>query len=189
MKRNRLIATMVIMMGLALCVQTGCSSTPSKGGDTPSQQVNENVQIANPWRDITEAEAMKLFPGSFRVPSGAENVMWSVMETWSETLVQLSFDLNGESFTAREQVTKDKNADISGMYYDWTQKDEITLKNWADGKMKGTYYRFVGDDEWADLCTWYDAEKGISYSVSVTSKDLDGFDLQAIAEALGASEK
>ena len=75
------------------------------------------------------------------------------------------------------------------MYYDWTQKDEITLKNWADGKMKGTYYRFVGDDEWADLCTWYDAEKGISYSVSVTSKDLDGFDLQAIAEALGASEK
>ena len=72
------------------------------------------------------------------------------------------------------------------MYYEWTQQDDVTLANWADGQMKGKYYRYIGKDEWADLCTWYDEETGISYSVSVSSKDLDGFDLQAIAEALYA---
>ena len=55
--------------------------------------------------------------------------------------------------------------------------------------MKGTYYRFVGEEEWADLCTWYDEENGASYSISVTSKDLDGFDLQAIAEMLSPAVK
>ena len=108
------------------------------------------------------------------------------METDSHALVQLSFDLNGDSFTARAQVTGDRTADISGMYYEWTQQDDVTLANWADGQMKGKYYRYISKDEWADLCTWYDEETGISYSVSVSSKDLDGFDLQAIAEALYA---
>ena len=69
------------------------------------------------------------------------------METDSHTLVQLSFDLNGDSFTARAQVTGDRTADISGMYYEWTQQDDVTLANWADGQMKGKYYRYIGKDE------------------------------------------
>ena len=68
------------------------------------------------------------------------------------------------------------------MYYDWTQKTDGTLKNWSDAVCH--CFRWVGDEAYADLCTWYDAESGTSYSVSVTAKDLDGFDLQAIAEAL-----
>ena len=36
----------------------------------------------------------------------------------------------------------------------------------------------------ADLCTWYDIEIGISYSLSTTAKDLDGFDIQGIVEAM-----
>ncbi len=35
-----------------------------------------------------------------------------------------------------------------------------------------------------DLLTWYDYEIGIAYSVSVEADDLDGFDLEAIAEQM-----
>ena len=185
MKSRKILATIAIMTALVIGAQVGCAGKTSQSNDTPG---NGNVQIANPWRNVTEAEARKMFPRSFSVPAGAENVSWSVMESDSETLLQLSFDLYGENFTAREQVTNDKSADISGMHYDWTQKTDITLANWTDGKRKGTYYRFVGEKEWADLCTWYDEANGISYSLSVTSKDLDGFDLQAIAEMLAPAE-
>ncbi len=185
MRRKQIIAVLAILLGLAVCVQSGCAVNQSQRNDTQSGQ---NVQIANPWRDVTEDEAKALCPHSFGVPAGAENVVWRAMNASADdfpgALVQLSFDLNGDSFTAREQVTGDKAADISGMYYEWTQQDDITLANWGDGQMKGQYYRYIGEEEWADLCTWYDEEAGISYSVSVLSKDLDGFDLQAIAEAL-----
>lgn len=189
MRGKKAIGVLAILVGLAVCTQSGCAVNHSQSDDMQSGQ---NVQIANPWRDITEAEAKELCPHSFGVPAGAENVVWSAMDADSDgvpgALVQLSFDLNGDSFTAREQVTGDKEADISGMYYEWTQQDDITLVNGADSQMKGKYYRYIGEDEWADLCTWYDKEAGISYSVSVSSKDLDGFDLQAIAEALYVPE-
>jgi hypothetical protein len=45
-------------------------------------------------------------------------------------------------------------------------------------------FRYVGADEYADLCTWFLADPGVSCSVSVRAEDLDGFDLLAVAEAL-----
>ena len=185
MKRRKAITVIAIMTALVIGTQVGCAGKTSKSNDAGAG----NVQIANPWRDVTEAEAGKMFPHTFGVPAGAENVSWSVMESDAETLVQLSFDMYGDTFTAREQVTRDKGADNSGMYYNWTYQSDITLANWGDGQMKGKYYRFVGEEEWADLCTWYDVANGISYSLSVTSKDLDGFDLQAIAEMLAPAAK
>ena len=146
------------------------------------------AQIANPWREITEAEATVFCPKSFRVPEGAQNVRWSVMDSAADpsgvpgALVQLSFDLNSNSFTAREQITGDEEVDQSGMYYECTARLGGTLRNWND--IPCICYRWIGEAGYADLCTWYEAEAGTSYSVSVTAEDLDGFDLQAIAEAL-----
>ena len=151
---------------------------------------SDPVQIANPWRDITEAEAKAICPVSFAVPAGAEDPVWSVMDSAADpsgipgALIQLSFKLYGNIFTAREQVTGDDEADLSGMYYDWTyQMDEI-LKNWADAVCHT--YRWIGEDGYADLCLWHDNGSGISYSLSVTAEDLDGFDLTAVVESLAA---
>lgn len=181
MKNKKAIAAIAIILGLAVCGQCGCSSgSPAKDNTEDSS----NVQIANPWHEITEDEAKQIIPRLFKVPAGAENVEWSVMESDTGSLVQLSFVLNGEVYTARAQVTGDATADISGMHYEWTQSTDITLANWGDGQMKGKYYRYIGEDEWADLCTWYDEQSQVSYSLSVASRNLDGFDLQGIAEAL-----
>ena len=183
-KMKKIIPFVILAMLLVLtaCGQTSPAAEPSQSG--------EAVGIANPWREITEAEAKELCPKSFSVPEGAENAAWSVLDSAADpsgtpgALVQLSFDLYGMSFTAREQITGDEALDQSGMYYDWTYHLEESLKNWADGNMACQTYRFIGDEGYADLCTWYDAEVGVSYSLSVTAKDLDGFDLLAVAEAL-----
>ena len=140
-------------------------------------------QLANPWREITEAEAKERCPESFAVPEGASDVHWRAMDSAEPgALVQLDFDLYGMSFTAREQVTGDPEADISGMYYDWTVQLDETLRNWNDTPCRS--FRWIGEEGYADLCAWYDADSGTSYTVNVTSDDLDGFDLLAIAEAL-----
>ena len=177
MKRTTTAALMIIMVfGLAACGQ------PKTASEAPLN--SEPVQIANPWHDITEAEAKAICPKSFIVPEGAENAVWSVMDQpgTQSALVQLSFDLYGMDLTAREQVTGNEADDISGMYYEWTAQTDEPLKNWPDAICHS--YRWIGEDGYADLCTWYDAAAGISYSLSVTAEDLDGFDLTAVVESI-----
>ena len=164
---------LVLMALILLLALTACGGEQQEG-------------MPNPWHDISETEVADLCPASFVVPEGAENASWSVMEAEDAApLVQLTFDLNGNSFTAREQVTEDAAADISGMYYEWTAESEDALQN---SGLPCRSYRHVGDDGYADLCAWYDEASGVAYSLSVTAEDLDGFDLLAVAEALSPAK-
>ena len=151
---------------------------------------SETIGMANPWRVISEEEVQNFFSQPFAVPEGAENVEWSVMESADPNpLLQLSFDLDGQHYTCRMQATDDAEADISGMNYIWADETENSLKNWSEGKLTAKCFRFVGGNEYdAELCTWFDAETGISYAVGVTAEDLDGFDLLAIAEQMCPQE-
>ena len=190
MKSKIVIVALALMLILTACGQSGKTAEAPQSSEAP--QSGGSVQIANPWRDVTEDEAKTLCPRSFGVPEGAENATWHVLDSVADAsgvpgpLVQLSFERDGLDFTAREQVTGDEEIDNAGMYYDWTVQDESTLAGWGDGNMPCRLYRFVGEDEYADLCTWYDVEIGISYSLSVAAADLDGFDIRAVAEALYA---
>ena len=193
-----------MVMSLAACGGKDSGNAPASGSaaagteaaagaetkaETAAGAEKPGMGLANPWREITYEEANKTVAKLFKIPDGATNTKWSMMDAADPSavpgpVVQLDFDLDGLSFTAREQVTGDNPADISGMYYDWTVTDEGTLSNWAGGEMKAKFYRYVGDNEYADLCTWYDVEYGASYSLGTVAKDLDGFDIQAVAEAM-----
>lgn len=185
-----LLLAACMVFTLAACREK--KAGPASGEQSPQEdRSDENepaAQIVNPWRDVTEEEAKALCPQSFAVPDGAENAQWSVLESAADpsggrgALVQLSFELGGNCFTAREQVTGDPEEDISGMYYDWTVERDAALQNWPDAACRAS--RWVGENEYADLCAWYDAGTGVSYTLGVTAEDLDGFDLLAIAEAL-----
>ena len=138
---------------------SGTAETAAAGtSDTAGASAGD--WIANPWRDITENEAGKIYPGTFHVPAGAENVSWTVLDAEADpsgmpgALVQLSFDLDGNNFTAREQRTDSKDVDQSGMYYEWTNREESVLQNGNGGGIPCILYRFIGEDETADLCTW-----------------------------------
>ena len=199
MKKRLLTGIMVGALALQLvaCGNAGTETTPVQtqeaAGETAQETNTEdnstaNAQLANPWKDITEEQAYGMIPNCFSAPEGATNIRWSVMEetgaedTLPGPLVQLDFDLDDMSFTERAQVTGDDYTDISGMYYDWTVTDDVTLANWGGDAMQGKTYRYLGENEMADLITWYDVEIGISYSLSTVAPDLEGFDIQAVAE-------
>ncbi len=177
-KMTAALLALLLLLSLAACgrpiTNDGQPETGEKG--------KENTQIANPWRDVGEEEARALCPVSFTVPQGAENASWSVMESsdGAAPLVQLVFDLDGLRLTVRAQRTGDRNADISGLYYDWTQQMDSTLRESVPCRL----YRCAGEEETVDLCAWYDEAGGAACCVSTAAKDLDGFDLGAIAEAL-----
>ena len=203
--KNRILTASVMTMALMLTGCTGAgkaADVPVIGQETEDQAIEiaepeddgNNMTIGNPWRDITEEEARSNSVRLFKVPEGATNVCWRIMDSAADEssnkgpLIELDFDIPDEygtlSFSARYQYGADENEDISGMYYNWTVTDDITLANWGEGNMKGKAYRSINDDETADLCTWYDIEIGISYSLSTVAEDLDGFDIQAVAEAM-----
>lgn len=169
------------------------SETASENGETSATD-EENVGMANPWRGCTEDEAKSSCPRLFKAPEGSSAVSWSMMGEKSDDpgaqgpLIQLDFSMDDMDFTARAQYGADEYADISGMYYEWTATDDVTLANWGEGHMEGKVSRYVGDDGMVDLCTWYDIEIGIAYSLSVEASDLDGFDIQAVAEQMYCSE-
>ncbi len=159
------------------------------------QPVGGAVGIANPWRPSDEDEAKQLCPRLFKTPDNAKNVNWNVMESSNENegdLVEMTFDLGDDhplSMCARARTGS--MDDISGLYYDWTVCDDCTLANWGGSEMKAKTYRYISDTEAVDLITWYDVEIGIAYSLSTcadSEDDIDGFDIQAVAESMFCEE-
>ena len=194
----------IVVAGVMTVALTACGTSQPAQEETPAQETQaetseaqeaQETQVANPWRECTEEEASAAVPNCFSAPEGATNVKWSIMENNLEEyalspMVQMQFDLDGMSFTAREQgTTGEEYTDISGMYYDWALTDDATLANWADGNMPAKVSVYVGDSESVQKCEWFDIETGYSYFVGVTAKDLDGFDIQAIAEQMYAPDK
>ena len=191
--------TLAMAMSMVACgsgtAEAPATETSEKAETTTevasSESSKEEVGIANPWRECTEDEAYAVAPNLFSAPEGATNIVWRMMETeakeneYTWPLVELDFDLDGNSFVAREQlIASDEPTDISGLYYNWTVENDITLANWGGGNMTGKAYRYIGDGKYVDLITWFDIETGADYSLSVEAADLDGFDLQAVAEAM-----
>jgi hypothetical protein len=93
----------------------------------------------------------------------------------------MTFDLDGMSFTAREQVTGDNAEDISGMYYDWTAKLDDCKVGYCDAQSM-SYISETEDDVMAVL--WFDAAPGLMYSLSAVGADLNGLDPLAVAEQI-----
>ena len=145
------------------------------------------IGMPNPWKEVTLEEAQEAVSPLFAIPEGAENVEITMMEDpeAKSPLVQANFTLDGREFIARAQNnTEEKYIDGIGLYYDWTVQEERELKDWAEDTIPVKFSRYLGEDETVDLCTWYDEAAGCGYSLTVTDKDLDGFDLQAIVEAM-----
>lgn len=202
MKKETLRRTfMAIATGVMLTMTaTGCGEAkkPAEGpAENPAQaetgeedQAMENVSVANPRVEITGDEARTLCTRLFKAPDGASDIKWIKLEgseadsSINLPLVELDFKLDGMDFCARAQTGAKEDADISGMHYEWTAEEDVTLANWGMGNMQGRTHRASDSQGYADLITWYDIEIGIAYSLSVTAPDLDGFDIQAVAEQM-----
>ena len=173
------------------------SSEEAQAAEEESESEEEGVRgVAGAWVDITEDEARQLVTRLFKAPEGAEVLGWMKCEELGDPdtnlspVVELTFSMDGNIFSARAQQGAPEDAEISGAgITEWTVgPEDVTLANWGGGNMTGKTYRAVTDNGYTDLITWYDIEIGIAYSLTVSAADLDGFDIQAVAEQMYAPE-
>ncbi len=135
--------------------------------------------LANPWEEMTPEQLMENAGVAFKVPEGAENVVYRYMK--SEELAEMQFTLKGIEFCARMQSADLRNGemkDISGMYYEWEKKDDIQVVH-----CPGVVYEAKDSDgTQVKLCLWYDLAPGYMYSLSAVGQDLSSLDMTAMAE-------
>ena len=185
MKNRKKIAKAAAGILTCAILVTGCGAG-NGGQQTEAEKTEAETQtmtLANPWVSCTAEEAAGICDNLFVVPEGASDVNWLKLTTVNpgeKELVQVTFTLDGISYTARAQQGLNGDSDISGYYYEWTSKDEsnFSLYQWD---LPAKEYRFVGEEGSIDLLTWYDADKKIVYALSATGADLEGFDITAIA--------
>lgn len=144
--------------------------------ETSQESEAKTMAIGNPWKDDVSAdEVAGLVNARFIVPDGAENVFYRINE--SDRLAEMNFNLNGMEFSARMKPTESLE-DISGLYYEWADELSGSVAG-ADAKFRSA----VADAETLQNVLWFD-KKGMTYSLFTQDKDLDGFDITAVAEAV-----
>ena len=135
------------------------------------------VFLPNPWEDTTAEDLYAISHLSFGVPEGAENVVYRYLKR--SGLAEMQFYQGDDEYCARIQPVTEPT-DISGMYFDWDNKEEVRI-----GKFTGTIGQAkTGSEDWIELCQWYDDDQGLQYSLSVYTTDIDGLDLTAIASQI-----
>ena len=176
-------------------VEASSVAEASVAEETAETTAETTVGMENPWVDITEDEANANCFRLFKAPDGAKDVVWSMCDGLGDVekgigpMIQLAFTLDDVQFTARAQQGAAEDTDIAGNYVEWTVgPEDATLANWAEGNMPAKTYRSINESGYLDMITWYDIEMGISYSLSAAAADLDGFDIQAVAEQMYSEE-
>lgn len=198
MKQNikvKKCAVTILAAGLSIGMLAGCGTNGALEVDGPDAIItiaeNEDgsdvtVGIENPWvitdKDgVIEATGLNIY-----APEDASNALYSYLKT--SDLAQVTFTYEGyDDWTFRMQKT-DMLMDISGLYYEWAYQDSAEVS----GK-EAMLYSYVDDADASgmiddlsgvQLINWYDDSTGITYSLSVSGKDLNGMDIQVIAENL-----
>ena len=140
------------------------------------------LYLANPWEDMTADQLKEASGLGFTVPQDAENPVWRYLR--GENLAEMQFSWNGGDYCARIQplaLGEGELTDISGMYFAWENEEEVRI-----GDCYGTIAQARDGDGWVERCLWYDAAKGLQYSLTVSAADVDGLDLTAVAEQISA---
>lgn len=152
--------------------------------ETSDEAAEEQVVgMVNPWVESDAAGVLSATGFPIAAPDGASNVVYSYMK--DAQLAQVSYDLNGVSWTYRIQSANELT-DISGMYYEWSYESEGQVS--GRPAMYYSYSDATEDSEFIDsmnsvqLVNWYDVVPGVTYSLSAQGTDLNGMDIQVYAE-------
>ncbi len=136
--------------------------------------------LANPWTESDMQGVAEATGFEMTAPEGATDVVYGYMQAIG--LAQMSYVLDETKWVYRIQAA-DELTDISGMAYEWTAEEEGKV-----AERNAVYYVYCapedGEENDVQVVNWYDAVTGVTYSLSAVSKDLDGMDIQAVAESL-----
>ena len=179
MKKQLLLMT-AVLLAVSVC---GCGA--KSDANTSAKETEGNTEIANPWTDSDRGGVLDATGFDLSVPEGAENVAYSYMQ--EESLAQVSYVLDGNEWTYRVRPTEHLE-DLSGMCYEWDIEEDGTV-----GDMEAKIYAYSEADEDSEfiddvfsvhVVNWYDDVEKATHSLSVSGKNLDGLDIQAVAEKM-----
>jgi hypothetical protein len=160
--------------------ETSAEESTAEAGSEAAEETTAAAQLANPWTESDRDGVIEATGFEMDAPEGATDVFYSYMEEGK--LAQMTYTLNGEEWTYRMQMTSEFT-DLSGMNYEWTSVEDGTVS----GRTAKYYYYGTGDlnnteVNDVEVVNWYDIVPGIMYSLSVTGPDLNGLDIQVVAE-------
>ena len=207
MKKMKKLFAAALISALCLSLMTGCSDKSDNASQTEQEETGADeseVGMDNPQEELTEEEMIETTGIDLPAPSGASNVVYSIISTDAYTIAQLDFTLDGIDFTERAITTSltdlsftdltemdetsdaeeildavlnldTDSADISGLYYDWDAFAATT----------------VSDRDALCYCTrdgigyiaWLDIVPGILYNLNMYS-DADTTTLPEYAERI-----
>ena len=140
-----ILAICVLALGLAAC-----------GTDAPA---DGDANAVNPLIEATAEDIQTTLGIDMALPEGAEDVVYTIIDTEPADIAQADFIWQGHAVTYRICAAVEY-ADISGLYYDWANALE-----WQVGTCPG---RVCYNAEGPGYCGWYDAAPGLLYNVAVT---------------------
>lgn len=154
------------------------SETPVPGMDAHPEA---GITLDNPWEVMSAEELQKAAGILFHAPNGAEQMAYR----WyaAEQLAEMQFTLNGGDYCFRAKpVALDLGElpDISGLFFNWEHQEPATVAGF-DGVISQAKTE-TGDT--VECVLWYDNTTGTMHSLSVTARDVDGLDLEAVAEQI-----
>lgn len=150
--------------------------------ETAEDKTAENEGMENPVKEKGINDIAEEWGIVFSVPTGADKIKETYIES-ENPIIQREFELEGREFTARAAKTNELE-DISGMNYEWTIIDAIEINGFS-----GETKRYISDEETVDVCIYYNSEKGVTYSLSLSAPNLDGFDISAAAGQISKNHK
>ena len=133
---------------------------------------NKTVGMPNPVHESSAEEITERLNVKFAVPDGAKNIRYSII---AGNLAQMDFIWNEAECTAR--IKRDaESQDISGFYYNWSNKTPCTV-----GENAGiAKWQITEVGEVVGICLWQNKTSNLTYSVSM-KKNADSDKLIALA--------
>lgn len=130
--------------------------------------------LPNPVRECSAEEVLEKTGFSFKVPSEAEDVHYSVI---AGNLAQMNFVWSGCDCTARIKAAEGVELeDISGCWYNWEKVSDEKI-GWCKAVAK---YLTTEKGNVVAVCSWIDAVPGIVYSFSMDIPGLGPGDIDDI---------
>lgn len=174
LRKNKVLKGLFITSIAMMCFFTACGKKEAE---------SSNVTIANPWVETDRQGVIDATGFDLPTQEGATDIVYSYMSEGK--MAQVSYTIGENEWTYRVQPT-DSLEDISGMYYTWII-DEAGSVNENDSQLL-VYSDATEDDEYIDdvfavhVVNWYDESEGATHSLSVSGKDVNGIDIEVIAE-------
>ena len=165
MKKIAMLLALALAVG---CVLGGCAKTEAPAAN-----------VANPMVESDADTILQELGFTFGVPEGAEEVKYFIID---KALAEMQFTLDGVKYNARIQSAAEFT-DISGVHGEPLAEESANL---FDGRGDTLVRRYKDAERnlTTDVMLWFDVVPGVQYCLTAEAADLDGFDIQAIAEVV-----